>query len=202
MVLGFAVALTLVGVYLAGVKVYDEASVQAAREKPLVSFLVDLSYKRRIFEVLLDLLLVILAYYFSYVLLFGEYRDRVLTADRAAVMRRFRPESPHNVYIATAANTGIPSLIAYFAVIVFAVGMGVRAARLEIPLAARLTLAGLIGAVAVHLVTDSFMTAEPAGSAIFWILLGATAGLAGGLTTGRHESGADGHRADGFETLL
>jgi UDP-GlcNAc:undecaprenyl-phosphate/decaprenyl-phosphate GlcNAc-1-phosphate transferase len=72
MVLGFAVALTLVGVYLAGVKVYDEASVQAAREKPLVSFLVDLSYKRRIFEVLLDVLLVILAYYFAYVTLFGS----------------------------------------------------------------------------------------------------------------------------------
>src|SRR5215216_4309997 len=72
MVLGFAVVLTLGGVYLAGVKVYDEAEVQAAREKPLVSFLVDLSYKRRIFEVLLDVLLVILAYYFSYVLLFGS----------------------------------------------------------------------------------------------------------------------------------
>ena len=78
MVLGFAVALTLVGVYLAGVKVYDEAEVQAAREKPLVSFLVDLSYKRRIFEVLLDVVLVILAYYFSYVLLFGsELGERV-----------------------------------------------------------------------------------------------------------------------------
>src|SRR5829696_705976 len=72
MVLGFAVVLTLVGVYLAGVKVYEEAEVQAAREKSLVSFLVDLSYKRRIFEVLLDVLLVILAYYFSYVLLFGS----------------------------------------------------------------------------------------------------------------------------------
>jgi UDP-GlcNAc:undecaprenyl-phosphate GlcNAc-1-phosphate transferase len=72
MVLGFAVVLTLVGVYLAGVKVYDEAEVQTAREKPLVSFLVDLSYKRRIFEVLLDVVLVILAYYFSYVLLFGS----------------------------------------------------------------------------------------------------------------------------------
>ncbi|MDT5159228.1 MAG: UDP-GlcNAc:undecaprenyl-phosphate/decaprenyl-phosphate GlcNAc-phosphate transferase [Acidobacteriota bacterium] len=72
MVLGFAVVLTLVGVYLAGVKVYDEVEVQTAREKPLVSFLVDLSYKRRIFEVLLDVVLVILAYYFSYVLLFGS----------------------------------------------------------------------------------------------------------------------------------
>jgi UDP-GlcNAc:undecaprenyl-phosphate GlcNAc-1-phosphate transferase len=72
MVAGFAVALTLVGVYLAGVKVYDEDEVRAARKKPVVSFLVDLSYKRRIFEVLLDVVLVILAYYFSYVLLFGS----------------------------------------------------------------------------------------------------------------------------------
>jgi hypothetical protein len=45
-----------------------------------------------------------------------------------------------------------------------------------------LTLAGLLGAVAVHLVTDAFMTAEPSASAIFWILLGATAGYAGRLT--------------------
>ena len=72
MVLGFAVVLTLMGVFLAGVKVYDEQEVQAAREKPLVSFLVDLSYKRRIFEVLLDVMLVILAYYFSYVLFVGS----------------------------------------------------------------------------------------------------------------------------------
>ena len=49
-------------------------------------------------------------------------------------------------------------------------------------LAARLTLAGLMGAVAVHLVTDSFMTAEPSAAAIFWIMLGAIAGFAGRLT--------------------
>jgi UDP-GlcNAc:undecaprenyl-phosphate GlcNAc-1-phosphate transferase len=72
MVTGFAVVLTLIGVYLAGVKVYDEAEVQAAREKSLVSFLVDVSYKRRIFEVLLDVVLVILAYYASCILLFGS----------------------------------------------------------------------------------------------------------------------------------
>jgi UDP-GlcNAc:undecaprenyl-phosphate/decaprenyl-phosphate GlcNAc-1-phosphate transferase len=72
MVAGFAVVLTLIGVYLAGVEVYDEAEVAAARERRLVSFLVDLSYKRRIFEVLLDVVLVILAYYASYVMLFGS----------------------------------------------------------------------------------------------------------------------------------
>jgi UDP-GlcNAc:undecaprenyl-phosphate GlcNAc-1-phosphate transferase len=71
LILGFTVVLTLVGVYLAGVKVYDESEVQAAREKPLVSFLVDLSYKRRIFEVLLDVALIILAYYASYTMILG-----------------------------------------------------------------------------------------------------------------------------------
>lgn len=71
-ILGFTVVLTLLGVYLAGVKVYDEREVQAARDKPLFAFLIDLSYKRRIFEVLLDVVLIILAYYGAYVLAFGS----------------------------------------------------------------------------------------------------------------------------------
>ncbi|MDX6696423.1 MAG: UDP-GlcNAc:undecaprenyl-phosphate/decaprenyl-phosphate GlcNAc-1-phosphate transferase [Blastocatellia bacterium] len=70
-ILGFTVALTLLGVYLAGVKVYDEEEVKAAHDKPLFAFLIDLSYKRRIFEVLLDVVLIILAYYCAYVLRFG-----------------------------------------------------------------------------------------------------------------------------------
>ncbi|HEX8492723.1 MAG TPA: hypothetical protein VF658_07785 [Pyrinomonadaceae bacterium] len=70
-ILGFTVVLTLLGVYLAGVKVYDEEEVKAARDKPLFAFLIDLSYKRRIFEVLLDVVLITLAYYCAYVLRFG-----------------------------------------------------------------------------------------------------------------------------------
>ena len=70
-ILGFTVVLTLLGVYLAGVKVYDEEEVKAARDKPLFAFLIDLSYKRRVFEVLLDVVLITLAYYCAYVLRFG-----------------------------------------------------------------------------------------------------------------------------------
>jgi len=70
-VLGYTLVLTLLGVYLAGVKVYDEDEVKAAQDKPLFAFLIDLSYKRRIFEVLLDVVLVILAYYIAFVLRFG-----------------------------------------------------------------------------------------------------------------------------------
>jgi UDP-GlcNAc:undecaprenyl-phosphate GlcNAc-1-phosphate transferase len=68
---GFTIVLTLVGVYLAGVKVYDQSEEELAlKEKPLYAFLVDVSYKRRIFEVLLDVVLVILAYWASYAINF------------------------------------------------------------------------------------------------------------------------------------
>ncbi len=68
---GFTIVLTLVGVYLAGVKVYDESEeVMALKEKPLYTFLVDVSYKRRIFEVLLDVVLIILSYWSSYAINF------------------------------------------------------------------------------------------------------------------------------------
>ena len=68
---GFSIVLTLVGVYLAGVRVYDETEEETAlKEKPLYTFLVDVSYKRRIFEVLLDVVLVILSYWAAYAINF------------------------------------------------------------------------------------------------------------------------------------
>ena len=68
---GFTIVLTLIGVYLAGVKVYDQSDeAMALKEKPLYAFLVDVSYKRRIFEVLLDLVLIILSYWSAYALNF------------------------------------------------------------------------------------------------------------------------------------
>ena len=69
----FTILLTLLGVYLAGVKVYDESEQAALKDKPLYAFLVDLSYKRRIFEVLLDVILIILAYWSSYAIKFGPF---------------------------------------------------------------------------------------------------------------------------------
>ena len=41
------------------------------KDKPLYTFLVDVSYKRRIFEVLLDVVLIILAYWGAYAVKFG-----------------------------------------------------------------------------------------------------------------------------------
>ncbi|MDQ4120998.1 MAG: hypothetical protein M3209_06095 [Acidobacteriota bacterium] len=68
----FIVALTIVGVYLGNVHVYEEQSDEALKEKAAFAFLLDLSHKRRIFEVILDVLLISLAYYGAYILTFGS----------------------------------------------------------------------------------------------------------------------------------
>lgn len=75
LVMAFTIMLSLVGVYLAGVKVYDPEEVRAAQSKPLMAFLIKLSYKRRAFEVLLDVVLIVLAYYISYWMYFGPIED-------------------------------------------------------------------------------------------------------------------------------
>jgi UDP-GlcNAc:undecaprenyl-phosphate GlcNAc-1-phosphate transferase len=73
---GFTILLTLLGVYLAGVKVYDETEeALAIREKSLYAFLIDVSYKRRIFEVLLDVVLILLSYWCAYAIKFGALSD-------------------------------------------------------------------------------------------------------------------------------
>lgn len=45
--------------------------------------------------------------------------------------------------------------------------------------------AGFLAAVAGHLVTDGFMTAETTGSVLFWTLLGAGAALADDVVSDR-----------------
>lgn len=73
---GFTLVLTLLGVYLAGVKGYDEEEdIRAAHDKPLFAFLIDFSYKRRIFEVLLDVVLIVLAYWSAYAIKFEPFSN-------------------------------------------------------------------------------------------------------------------------------
>ncbi|HVF30663.1 MAG TPA: hypothetical protein VNA22_06810 [Pyrinomonadaceae bacterium] len=72
----FTVALTIVGVYLSKVKVYDEDEAHLAEQNNAVfTFLVNVSYKRRIFEVFLDAFLITFSYYAAYVLLFGSFES-------------------------------------------------------------------------------------------------------------------------------
>ncbi|MBX3298103.1 MAG: hypothetical protein KF736_01410 [Acidobacteria bacterium] len=72
---GFSLALIIVGVYLANVKVYDTASVDADAENAAFAFIVNLSHKRRIFEVFLDAALITLAYYCAFYLVLGPFED-------------------------------------------------------------------------------------------------------------------------------
>ncbi|HEX3069776.1 MAG TPA: hypothetical protein VHX14_14500 [Thermoanaerobaculia bacterium] len=67
----FTLILTFLGVSLAHVRVYDEEDASAPRPRALFAFLIDFTYKRRIFEVALDVLLIVLSYYFAHVLVFG-----------------------------------------------------------------------------------------------------------------------------------
>lgn len=66
----FVILLVFIGVYLAEVRVYEENKEKL--ESAAFSFLIDISYKRRIFEIFLDVLLISLAYYFSFVIIFGS----------------------------------------------------------------------------------------------------------------------------------
>jgi UDP-GlcNAc:undecaprenyl-phosphate GlcNAc-1-phosphate transferase len=67
----FIVVLTIGGVYLGKVKVYEEQDEEEAlREKVVFGFLVNITHKRRIFEVLLDVLLITLSYYWAHALMF------------------------------------------------------------------------------------------------------------------------------------
>ncbi len=72
----FTIALTIIGVYLSKVKVYKEQDEELATQTGAVfGFLIDLSYKRRVFEVILDTLLIALSYYAAYILIFGSVED-------------------------------------------------------------------------------------------------------------------------------
>lgn len=72
----FTLGLTLLGVYLAGVKGYDEEEeIRAGHDNLLFAFLIDFSYKRRIFEVLLDVILIVLAYWSAYAIKFEPFSN-------------------------------------------------------------------------------------------------------------------------------
>jgi UDP-GlcNAc:undecaprenyl-phosphate GlcNAc-1-phosphate transferase len=76
LILLFIIVLTIIGVYLAKVKVYDEQEEERALQNNAgYAFLYNLSHKRRIFEVFLDILLITLSYYASYILIFGELEN-------------------------------------------------------------------------------------------------------------------------------
>ncbi|MEQ1606064.1 MAG: hypothetical protein ABL999_14465 [Pyrinomonadaceae bacterium] len=72
----FTVILVIVGVYLSKVKVYEGVEEeQAVQENAVFAFLVNVSHKRRIFEVFLDAFLITLAYYSAWALLYRNFEE-------------------------------------------------------------------------------------------------------------------------------
>ncbi len=72
----FTVVLAIIGVYLSEVKVYEETEEElAAKNNATFAFLINVSYKRRIFEVILDAFLITVSYYGAYVLVLGSFEE-------------------------------------------------------------------------------------------------------------------------------
>jgi len=73
---GFSIALVIIGVYLSKVKVYDLKDEDlAVNNNAVFAFLVNVSYKRRIFEVFLDVFLISFAYYASFSFVLGQFES-------------------------------------------------------------------------------------------------------------------------------
>ena len=116
----------------------------------------------------------------TYSLVFPEYRDDVLDPPTARYLSAFRPESPHNLYIATAAGAGVPTLAALLAVVALALRR-ILAGAMNASRTTRALLIGITAAMAGHLVTDFFMTQEVTGSWVFWVLMGTGVATANGI---------------------
>jgi O-antigen ligase len=120
----------------------------------------------------------------TFPVVFRPYLDQVLPPDRAAVLGRFRLESPHNELIGIAAETGLPALGAYLAFLVACAMRCVKRARVS-DVASKSTALVVLAVLVGHVVTNFFMTPEVATSEVFWITMGA--GLAA-MNAGRSDS--------------
>ena len=103
----FTATLTIMGVYLSKVKVYEERQEDlAAQNNAVFAFLINVSYKRRVFEVFLDAFLIMFSYYAAYFLLFGPIEQSgnwdlfVKTAPLLVVLKLF-------AFLATGVYRGI-----------------------------------------------------------------------------------------------
>ena len=114
----------------------------------------------------------------TYSQIFFLYRDTVLSPAQAALFWGIVPESPHNVYLALAAGSGIPALLAYLGLIACVMMRLRRAIRATVPGSRRgALLIALLAAMVGHLVTDASMTAEVTSAWLFWVMLGAALGV-------------------------
>ncbi len=106
----------------------------------------------------------------TYAILFPAYRDTVLEPVWAQHLAEFRPESPHNAYIALAAGMGIPALVTYLLIISGAIAAMAPYAGFSSRRSVLIT--GMLVAIGAHIITDWFVTIDLGGSWLFWVLMG------------------------------
>jgi len=82
---GFALVIVILGLYLGKVRIYEEG--EPPRGSTIIRVLADFTHKRRIFEVMADILLVALAYYGAYLLRF----DAEMPAEQFSIFVRTLP---------------------------------------------------------------------------------------------------------------
>jgi len=108
---------------------------------------------------------------------FHSYSPKVLSPERQWYFGGFRVESPHNAMLGVSSGSGLPALAALLVVIAALVRRLLRLVDSTCDRLTRLMVIGILAAAFGHLVTDSFMTPEIAGSWLFWLLLGIGAQL-------------------------
>jgi O-antigen ligase len=112
----------------------------------------------------------------TYAIVFPEYRDDVIEAYYADYLSQFRPESPHNVYLAVAAGAGLVALVSLL--VAFAGGLVIVVRAVWKPRSGHILLIGVAAAGVGHLVADAFMTMDVATTWLVWTLLGGAIAIA------------------------
>jgi O-antigen ligase len=114
----------------------------------------------------------------TFPVVFPQYAQD-LGEQRATELAHYRMESPHNVYLSIASGAGVPVLAAYLTLVGAFAAAAVSAARRTQDASTKVLYVFLVAAVAGHLVTDLFMTADLVTTTIVWLLMG---GALGALT--------------------
>lgn len=103
---------------------------------------------------------------------FDDYRDEVLELDRAQRFAPHRVESAHNIYLTTAAGSGLPAAVALAATMCGGIYLALRRSSERANESEGTYLRAAGAALVAHAISNFFITAELAGSLIAWVLLG------------------------------
>ncbi len=106
---------------------------------------------------------------------FDDYRDDALDADRARRFAPYRVESAHNIFLTAAAGSGLAAALALAAALLRGIHLGLRRPHGSNDEPNRILARATGTALLAYVIANSFITAEIAGSATAWILLGSVA---------------------------